>query len=89
MYRGGKPEHHIHSHSNITSIYLIVEVYQYIGSAKYRLPIWQNFQYWQLVFFEIVLIFIPIFYISTNWLILLMHCTCLVVTIFTVLIITL
>ena len=37
--------------------------------------------------FEIVPIFLPIFYISINWLILLMHC--LVVTIFTVLIISL
>ena len=59
---------------------LEVEVYQYIGSAKYRLPIWQIFQYRQSVFFEIVLIFLSIFYTSTNWLILLMHC--LVVTIF-------
>ena len=57
-----------------------LEVYRYIGSAKYRLPIWQNFQYRQSVFFEIVPIFLPIFYTSTNWLIILMHC--LVVTIF-------
>ena len=52
-----------------------VEVYRYIGLAKYQLPIY--FQYWQLVFFEIVPIFLPIFY---TWLILLMRC--LVVTIF-------
>ena len=61
------------------SVY-ILEVYRYIGLTKYRLPIWQNFQYRQLVFFEIVPIFLPIFYTSTNWLILLMHC--LVVAIF-------
>ena len=57
-----------------------VEVYRYIRSAKYRLPIWQIFQYRQSVFFEIVLIFLLIFYTNTNWLILLMHC--LVVSIF-------
>ena len=55
-------------------------MYRYIGSAKYWLLIWQNFQYRQSVFFEIVPIFLPIFYTSTNRLILLKHC--LVVTIF-------
>ena len=44
-------------------------MYRYIGSAKYRLPIWQNFQYRQ--FFKNCT---PILYTSTNWLILLMHC---------------
>ena len=39
----------------------------------------KNFQYWQSVFYEIVPIFLPIFYTSTNELILLMHC--LVITI--------
>ena len=57
-----------------------VEVCRYIGLVKYRLSIWQNFQYRQSVFFEIVPIFLPIIYTSTNELILLMHC--LVVTIF-------
>ena len=55
-------------------------MYPYIGSAKYRLLIWLNFQYRQSVFFEIVPIFLQIFYTNTNELILLMHC--LVVTIF-------
>ena len=73
-----------HSHG-LYAMY-VLEVYRYIGSAKYWLPIWQNFQYRQLVLFEIVPIFLPIFYTSTNGLILLMHC--LVVTTFTVLIIT-
>ena len=59
---------------------LQVEVHRYIGLAKYRLPIWQDFQYRQSAFFEIVPILLPIFYTSTNWLILLMHC--LVVTSF-------
>ena len=62
------------------SVHTPLEVYRYIRSAKYRLPIWENFQYRQSVFFEIVLMFLPMFYTSTNWLILLMHC--LVVTIF-------
>ena len=31
-----------------------VEVYQYIRSTKYQLPIWQNLQYRKSVFFEIV-----------------------------------
>ena len=63
-----------------TSLYACIFAYRYIGSAKYRLPIWQNFQYRQSVFFDI----------STDIQALancLMHC--LVVTIFTVLIITL
>ena len=58
-----------------------------VVAAKYRLPIWQNIQYQQSVFFEVVPIFLLIFYTSTNWLILLMHY--LVVTIFTMLLITL
>ena len=52
-----------------------------VVAAKYRLPIWQNIQYQQSVFFEVVPIFLLIFYTSTNWLILLIHY--LVVTIFT------
>ena len=40
---------------------LEVEAYRYIGLAIYRLPIWQNFQYRESVFFEIVPIFLLIF----------------------------
>ena len=43
----------------------VLEVYQYIGLAKYQLPIWQKFQYQQSVFFEIVPIFLPT-YICTS-----------------------
>ena len=58
----------------------MIEVYRYIGLAIYRLLIWQNFQYRELVFFEIALIFSTDIQALANWLILLKHC--LVVTIF-------
>ena len=40
---------------------LSLEVYRYIGSPKYRLPIWQNLQYQKLVFFETAQIYLTIF----------------------------
>ena len=56
---------------------LVLEVYRYIGLAKYRLPIWQNFQYRKSIFFEIVQIAISTdIFTCTNNLIL-----CLIVTI--------
>ena len=52
-----------------------LDVYRYIRSAKYRLPIWQNLQYWKSVFFNCTDITTDIFTCTDN----LMHC--LVVTI--------
>ena len=46
---------------NGLGVVLSLEVYRYIGSAKYRLLIWQNLQYQKLVFFETAQIYLIIF----------------------------